>query len=53
LATKAKKLEDTELEKKIVALSVDPKNLVVLGDSIKLKDNEIKVLKKKLNVPNI
>jgi hypothetical protein len=36
------------LEKKIIALGVDPK---VFEDLIKQKDTNIKALKKKLNIP--
>jgi hypothetical protein len=44
LATKAKKIQATELEKKIVNLSVDPKNHTIVEDLIKRKDNEINAL---------
>jgi hypothetical protein len=53
LATNAKQIQVIELEKNIVSLSENPKNIVVVEDLIKQKNNQIKVLKKKLNVPNI
>jgi len=34
-------------------LGEDPKNPTTMGDLINQKDNEIKVLKKKLNIPDI
>jgi hypothetical protein len=41
------------LENNIVPLSADPINPTLVEDFIKQKDNEIKVLKKKLNVLDI
>jgi hypothetical protein len=53
LATKAKQNQITKLEKKIVVVSAHPKNSIFAWDLIEKNDNEIKVLKKKLNVPDI
>jgi len=40
-----------ELEKNIIALGIDPKDPTVVGDLMKIKDTEIKFLKKRLNIP--
>jgi hypothetical protein len=53
VATKANRIHINELERKIISLGEDPKNMTIVGDLIKHKDNEIKVLKKKINVPNV
>jgi len=39
-----------DFKKMIISLSVNPKNCKVEGDLMIKKDNEIKVLKKKLNI---
>jgi hypothetical protein len=41
------------LERKIISLGANPKNLTIVGYLIKEKDNEIKILKKNLNVPDV
>jgi len=53
VATKANRLQINELERKIISLGEDPKNLTIVGDLIKEMDNEINILKRKLNVPNV
>ena len=53
VATKSNRIQINELERKIISLGEDPKNLTIVEDLIKEKGNEIKILKKKLNVPNI
>lgn len=39
-----------ELEKKIIALGIDPKDPTAMGELVKQKDNKIKVLKMRLNL---
>jgi hypothetical protein len=53
VATKANRIQINELERKIISLGEDPKNMTIVGDLIKEKDNEIKILKKKINVPDV
>jgi hypothetical protein len=53
VATKANRIQINELERKIISLGEDPKNMTVVGDLIKEKDNEINILKKKINVPDV
>jgi len=51
VATKANRIQINELERKMISLGEDPKNITVVGYLIKEKDNEIKILKKNINVP--
>jgi hypothetical protein len=52
VATKSNRININELERNITSLWVDPKNLNVVRDLIKEKDNEIDILNKMLNVPD-
>jgi hypothetical protein len=40
-----------ELEKNIIALGINPKDPIYMGELVKQKDTEIKVLRKRLNLP--
>ena len=53
MATKANRIQINDLERNIISLGAYPKNPTIVGDLIKLKDNEIKVLKKKLNFSDV
>jgi hypothetical protein len=53
VATKSNRIHINELERKIISLGEDPKNPIVVGDLIKEKDNEINILKKKINVLDV
>jgi len=49
VATKANRIHINELEREIISLGEEPKNMIVVEDLIKNKNNKIKILKKKLN----
>jgi hypothetical protein len=51
IATKANKTRVEEIERKIISIGIYPKDPIVVGDLIKKKDTDIKVLKKRLNIP--
>ena len=53
VATKSNRIYINELERKIISLGANPKNLTIVGYLIKEKDNEIKIRKKNLNVHDV
>jgi len=53
VATKANIIHIHELERNNISLGVDPKTMIFVGYLIKNKDNEIKVLKKKINIHDV
>jgi len=40
-----------EIERKIISIGIYPNHPIFVGDLIKKKDTNIKVLKKRLNIP--
>jgi hypothetical protein len=51
IATKENQTRIVELEKKIIALGIDPKDPTSMGELVKQKDTEIKVLRKRIKPP--
>jgi hypothetical protein len=51
ISTKENQTKIVELEKKIIALGIDPKDPTAMGELVKQKDTKIKVLRKRLNLP--
>jgi hypothetical protein len=51
--TKSNRIQINELERNIISLGAYPKNSTVVGDLIKVKDNETNILKKNLNVLDV
>jgi len=50
VASKAKQIQIDSLERNIISFRENKKNPKVVGDLMNQKDNDIKVLKKKINI---